>query len=75
MNRLVRSFVIAAVASVLSCASAWAQATAGISGTVRDQSGGVLPGATITVTQADTGLAMLLLWFGVACAGRAIAFF
>ena len=56
MNRLVRSFVIAAVAVVLSCASAWAQATAGISGTVRDQSGGVLPGATITVTQADTGL-------------------
>src|SRR5262245_59310851 len=35
---------------------AWAQATAGISGTVRDTSGAVLPGVTITVTQTETGL-------------------
>ena len=34
---------------------AWAQATGGISGTARDQSGGVLPGVTITVTHTDTG--------------------
>src|SRR6267142_2722686 len=35
-------------------AAAWAQATAQLSGTVRDSSGGVLPGVTVTVTQTDT---------------------
>ena len=44
------------MAIVLACGSAWAQATATISGTVRDQSDAVLPGVTITVTQQDTGL-------------------
>src|SRR5687768_13749697 len=37
--------------------SAWAQATAQISGTVRDQSGAVLPGVEITATQTETGVA------------------
>src|SRR5436190_8361588 len=41
---------------VFTCTSAWAQATATISGTVRDQSGAVLPGVTITVTQQETGV-------------------
>ena len=36
-------------------ASAWAQGTAQISGLVRDESGAVLPGVTVTVTQIDTG--------------------
>src|SRR2546428_14156277 len=36
---------------------AWAQATAQISGTVTDQSGARLPGAEVTATQAETGLA------------------
>ena len=40
----------------LSCASLFAQATAQISGTARDQSGAVLPGVEITVTQTDTGI-------------------
>jgi len=35
---------------------AWAQATAQLNGTVRDSSGAVLPGVTVTVTQTDTGL-------------------
>ena len=35
----------------------WAQATAQISGTVRDQSGAVLPGAEVTATQTETGAA------------------
>src|SRR3954463_5659439 len=30
--------------------------TAQISGTVRDESGGVLPGAAVTATQTDTGV-------------------
>ena len=34
----------------------WAQSTAQINGSVRDQSGALLPGAEITVTQTDTGL-------------------
>src|SRR5258705_12373616 len=51
-----RMFGLAAAAIVFACASAWAQATATISGTARDQSGAVLPGVTITVTQQETGL-------------------
>ena len=34
----------------------WAQSTAQISGSVTDQSGAVLPGVDVTVTQIDTGL-------------------
>ena len=40
----------------LTSANAWAQATAQISGTVRDQSGAVLPGVEVTATQNDTGI-------------------
>ncbi len=40
----------------LSCSSLWAQATAQISGTVKDQSGAVLPGVEIHMTQTDTGV-------------------
>ena len=41
---------------LLTAGAAWAQATAQLSGTVRDEGGGVLPGVTVTVTQTDTGL-------------------
>src|SRR5947199_7795397 len=41
---------------VLSCGLASAQATAQMSGTVRDQSGAVLPGVEITATQTETGI-------------------
>src|SRR5262245_59309024 len=34
----------------------YAQATAQISGTVRDQSGAVLPGVEVTATQTETGI-------------------
>src|SRR5262245_12944631 len=53
--RVTRS-LLATLVLVLASASAWAQATAAINGTVRDSSGGVLPGVTITVTQTDTSL-------------------
>ena len=33
----------------------WAQATSQITGTVHDPSGGAIPGATVRVTQTDTG--------------------
>ena len=44
------------VSGVLLATSSWAQATAQLSGTVRDESGAVLPGATVTATHTDTGL-------------------
>src|SRR5690349_24885047 len=41
--------------SILMTAGAWAQTTAQVSGTVKDQSGAVLPGAEVTATQTETG--------------------
>src|SRR2546430_14163781 len=49
-------FCMASVCS-LSSGLAWAQATAQISGSVKDQSGAVLPGVEITATQTGTGIA------------------
>src|SRR5438046_1273659 len=57
MNNICRWIVVAFMVCVLSCASVWAQATAQISGTVKDQSGAVLPGVEVTATQTDTGIA------------------
>jgi carboxypeptidase family protein len=48
-------FSLALILAV-TCAVVWAQATAQINGTVKDQTGAVLPGAEITVTQTDTGI-------------------
>ena len=39
------------------CTNVWAQATAQINGTARDQSGAVLPGVEIKATQTETGIA------------------
>jgi hypothetical protein len=39
----------------ISCSSVWAQATAQISGTAKDQSGAVLPGVEIRAVQTETG--------------------
>src|SRR6186997_2718861 len=52
MSGLSRSLVIL----VLTAGAAWAQGTAQMSGTVRDQSGAVLPGVTVSATQTNTGL-------------------
>ena len=41
---------------LLTAGAAWAQATAQLSGTVRDDSGAVLPGVTVTAPQTDTGV-------------------
>src|SRR5438093_7404647 len=49
---------ILALGGLLACgfvSSAWAQATAQISGTVKDQSGAVLPGVEVSATQTATG--------------------
>src|SRR5438270_11826683 len=44
---------------LLACSSVWAQATAQISGTVKDQSGAVLPGVEVTATQTDTAISRM----------------
>src|SRR5437867_11734328 len=42
--------------SAMTCGSAWAQATAQISGSLQDRSGAVLPGVEVTATRTDTGI-------------------
>ena len=55
MNRCLTRFFCALIL-LLTASAVWAQATAQLSGTVRDESGAVLPGVTVTATQTDTGL-------------------
>src|SRR6476659_3056921 len=59
MKQLVRYLCFAFLDSLLSSAEVWSQATAQISGTVSDPSGAVLPGAEITATQTETGVARM----------------
>src|SRR6188508_232148 len=56
MNRCLTRFFCGALILLLTASAAWAQATAQLSGTVRDESGAVLPGVTVTATQTETGL-------------------
>ena len=60
MRRFVRELRMAVVvlSALLLAADVLAQggSTAQISGTVKDESGGVLPGADVTATQTDTGV-------------------
>ena len=55
MRRVLRGLFGVLVVLFLGADVALAQATAQISGTVRDASGGVLPGADVTAIQTDTG--------------------
>jgi len=57
MKDMGTSLLFAALILVLSCSPAWAQATAQINGTVKDQTGALLPGVQVTATQTATGLA------------------
>ena len=50
-----RQVPIVLLGVLLPAAVAWAQATAELAGRVTDESGGVLPGVTVTATQTDTG--------------------
>ena len=56
MQRICWCLSAAFLVSCLWCVSLFGQATAQISGTVRDQSGAVLPGVEVTATQTDTGI-------------------
>jgi hypothetical protein len=55
MRRIATRVFVSALLLLFMAGPALAQATAQISGTVRDESGAVLPGVTVTVTQTDTG--------------------
>jgi carboxypeptidase family protein len=59
MNRIVVCVFGVVLIQVLLCSMVFAQATAQISGVVKDQSGAVLPGVEITATQTDTGVARM----------------
>ena len=51
------TILVCALAVLLTSTSSWAQlSTAQLSGRIADESGAVLPGVTVTVTQTDTGL-------------------
>jgi hypothetical protein len=50
--RILTAFMV----SIIVFTASLAQNTAQISGTVKDQTGAVLPGAEVTMTQTETGL-------------------
>jgi carboxypeptidase family protein len=54
MKGVLRNCCLIGLVFLLTSASAWAQATAQLNGRVTDESGAVLPGVTVTVTQTDT---------------------
>src|SRR5712692_802175 len=56
MKRLIFSVGIGSLVAIIGCGNAFAQGTAQISGSVKDQSGAVLPGVEITATQTGTGI-------------------
>src|SRR5438309_3954215 len=57
MKRITFTTLVIALVLTLNCSQIWAQATAQISGSAKDQSGAVLPGVEITATQTNTGIA------------------
>src|SRR5262245_27101329 len=57
MKRIWIALLVGMLGSAMLCADLSAQATAQISGAVRDQSGAVLPGVEVTATQTETGIA------------------
>src|SRR5437867_274153 len=62
MKRILIFLILVPALSVVTCATAAGQgATAQISGTVKDQSGAVLPGAEIRATQTETGAGRMAL--------------
>ena len=56
MKLNLRGVCLGALVMLLASAPAWAQATAQMSGTISDESGGVLPGVTVEASHTDTGL-------------------
>ena len=62
MKRILILLAVVSAFVIVTCVTAAGQgATAQISGTVKDQSGAVLPGAEITATQTETGTVRMTL--------------
>ncbi len=59
MKRIGTALFVGLWIPVMTCGTAWAQATAQISGTVQDQSGAVLPGVEVTASQTDKGVSRM----------------
>jgi Carboxypeptidase regulatory-like domain len=58
MQRIARFGTLLAILALVCAGPAAAQSTSGaVAGTITDTQGGVLPGVTLTVTNADTGVA------------------
>ena len=55
MRRALRTLFSGLIVVLFAASTSYAQATAQITGTVKDTSGGVLPGANVTATQTETG--------------------
>ena len=56
MSRTLRTAFLGMLVLLLAASNGLAQSTAQINGTVADESGGVLPGATVTAIRTETGL-------------------
>src|SRR5262245_14869615 len=61
MKRKLAFVFVGILGSAVLSTNIWAQATAQISGTVRDQSGAVLPGVEVTATQTGTGISRVTI--------------
>jgi hypothetical protein len=61
MGRGLRVLLTVLTVCFLSSGVVWAQAVSQITGSVKDQTGAVLPGADITATQTDTGVARMAI--------------
>jgi hypothetical protein len=56
MRRILIMVGMVCLGATMTCANVWGQASAQISGAVRDQSGAVLPGVEVMATQTETGI-------------------
>lgn len=56
MKKLLFAFMLAALALSLSAVTAFAQSTAGVTGTVKDSNGAVIAGADVKLTDTKTGV-------------------
>src|SRR5215471_20482644 len=56
MKRVLANLALGLALCLLICDTAWPQATAQINGTIKDQTGAVLPGVEVVVTQTDTNI-------------------
>src|SRR4029434_8081128 len=55
MTRVLRCVTLGVSIVLLAAHISWAQATAELNGRITDESGAVLPGVSVTMTQTDTG--------------------